>query len=61
MSNKRKRFQSGREVFKTYIPGYQSPVQAESESRKHSVAEDATNLAASLLRQFEAQLATVRN
>ena len=53
----RKRFQSGSEVLKTYIPDYQEPVPVASES---DVVQEASELVDKLLEPFNRQIDRLR-
>ena len=55
--NKRKSFQSGREVMKTYVPEYRPrPVADTEERRMRATAHPVEEVAANLLRDFTARL-----
>ncbi len=59
-SEKRKKFQSGREIFRTYIPGYAESAAAEEPALSpRSPADAGAELAAELLQQFDSYLETL--
>lgn len=55
MTTQKKRYQSGHEIFKDYIPNYDEGFKL-SESSAQAPRDDATELATTLLRKFESQL-----
>jgi len=56
----RKRFQSGREIMETYVPGYQRPIVRGEVVDLGPNEASGTAMADSLLKNFKASLSSIR-
>ena len=55
MTNKQKRFQTGREIMKTYVPNYEPPTRP-FDAQEHLGARSGNDLVQVLLREFTKRL-----